>query len=365
MASASVKSRTRKCRQDGGRHGRNNFPRGRPGGEGASFSNGLAESLGDSWLPAAEGEPSPYAPKWVREGRANPGKVVPLRVPAAPQLVARARPRTPHPPRIRLRADPSLLADDAVLKTAAAAPLARSPAARRPGRRAIRSALALGMVARLMVAGCAAAAVAMLLLGVIPLPFRLGTSVRERDRRAGRPRQPSAIDGSPAASERRPRRRPTASPTVTVANDCGGAGARRDGVGPRDTGRRAGSGGARCRRGRAPGQARRGLSGAGRHRGRPPDPRPRRRGARSARRVFARARPTIPAVLKQLHVVGFKPDVAQARAWYEKAADYGSAEASRRLAALPSAILRGARTLRLPESPRRDPATPETRRVAG
>jgi TPR repeat protein len=40
-------------------------------------------------------------------------------------------------------------------------------------------------------------------------------------------------------------------------------------------------------------------------------------------------------VLKALHVVGFRPDIAQARAWYEKAAEYGSAEASRRLAALP------------------------------
>ena len=42
-----------------------------------------------------------------------------------------------------------------------------------------------------------------------------------------------------------------------------------------------------------------------------------------------------PAVLKQLHVVGFKPDVAQARAWYEKAAGYGATEAAARLAALP------------------------------
>jgi TPR repeat protein len=34
-------------------------------------------------------------------------------------------------------------------------------------------------------------------------------------------------------------------------------------------------------------------------------------------------------------VVSFRPDVAQARAWYEKAAEYGSADATQRLAALP------------------------------
>jgi TPR repeat protein len=33
-------------------------------------------------------------------------------------------------------------------------------------------------------------------------------------------------------------------------------------------------------------------------------------------------------------VVGVKADIAQARAWYEKAAEYGSAEASRRIATL-------------------------------
>ena len=42
-----------------------------------------------------------------------------------------------------------------------------------------------------------------------------------------------------------------------------------------------------------------------------------------------------PAVLRQLHVIGFRPDIAQARAWYEKAAGYGSVEATQRLAALP------------------------------
>jgi len=41
-----------------------------------------------------------------------------------------------------------------------------------------------------------------------------------------------------------------------------------------------------------------------------------------------------PVVLKQLGVLGFKPDVELARTWYEKAAQNGSTEAARRLPAL-------------------------------
>ena len=59
--------------------------------------------------------------------------------------------------------------------------------------------------------------------------------------------------------------------------------------------------------------------------------------ARDARAAFSLAATYDPAVLKKLRVVGFRPDVAQARAWYEKAAEYGSADATQRLAALPAA----------------------------
>jgi TPR repeat protein len=38
-----------------------------------------------------------------------------------------------------------------------------------------------------------------------------------------------------------------------------------------------------------------------------------------------------PAELARLHVIGAEPDVAQARAWYAKAAEQGSPEGSRRL----------------------------------
>jgi hypothetical protein len=42
-----------------------------------------------------------------------------------------------------------------------------------------------------------------------------------------------------------------------------------------------------------------------------------------------------PAFLSQRGVLGFSPDAAQARAWYEKAAELGSSDASRRLERLP------------------------------
>jgi TPR repeat protein len=43
-----------------------------------------------------------------------------------------------------------------------------------------------------------------------------------------------------------------------------------------------------------------------------------------------------PAILEKLGVHGFVPDVAMARAWYEKAKKFGSAEAPRRLELLAS-----------------------------
>lgn len=42
-----------------------------------------------------------------------------------------------------------------------------------------------------------------------------------------------------------------------------------------------------------------------------------------------------PNQLKQMGVVGIKPDIAQARAWYTKAGELGSAEAPKRITLLP------------------------------
>jgi hypothetical protein len=41
-----------------------------------------------------------------------------------------------------------------------------------------------------------------------------------------------------------------------------------------------------------------------------------------------------PIVLREMNVVGIRPDPEQARAWYERAAEFGSREASQRLIAL-------------------------------
>jgi TPR repeat protein len=43
-----------------------------------------------------------------------------------------------------------------------------------------------------------------------------------------------------------------------------------------------------------------------------------------------------PVILEKLGVHGFVPDVAMARAWYEKAKKFGSAEAPQRLERLAS-----------------------------
>ncbi|HVY57064.1 MAG TPA: hypothetical protein VHA77_04365 [Xanthobacteraceae bacterium] len=53
--------------------------------------------------------------------------------------------------------------------------------------------------------------------------------------------------------------------------------------------------------------------------------------ARNARAALALGATYDPVILRQLRVVGFSPDVAQARAWYEKAAEFGSSEAARRI----------------------------------
>src|SRR5262249_46657871 len=56
--------------------------------------------------------------------------------------------------------------------------------------------------------------------------------------------------------------------------------------------------------------------------------------AHSAQAALALGGMYDPAVLKQLGIHGVVPDLAQARNWYEKAREYGSEEAPRRLQAL-------------------------------
>jgi TPR repeat protein len=53
--------------------------------------------------------------------------------------------------------------------------------------------------------------------------------------------------------------------------------------------------------------------------------------AHSAQAALALGGMYDPIVLKELHIYGVTPDVAEARNWYKKAIEYGSAEASQRL----------------------------------
>jgi hypothetical protein len=56
--------------------------------------------------------------------------------------------------------------------------------------------------------------------------------------------------------------------------------------------------------------------------------------AHSAQAALALGGMYDPTVLKQLGILGVVPDIAEARSWYEKAKEYGSEEAPRRLQAL-------------------------------
>jgi hypothetical protein len=290
----------------------------------------------------AGGEPSAYAPRWARDVHrtahggaygAAPGaahKVVSLRTAAAPQLAPHDAPAAVYPPG-RRPTGPELLAEDEVLKRL----LQRhtpdpQPLVARPTRDPVGS--ALGMVARLIVAGCAAAVVVLLLVGVIPLPVRFAPSVVGSDV-AAQLTPTMTVATAPSAAAPRP-----ATPVATVSVRAGEAAPAAALAAPPATAA-------------APAQVDHSALDAG------DVDRLVKRGEdylaqgdiAAARLVLGRAaaahdpRAALslgatydPAVLRNLHVVGFSPDVAQARAWYETAAGYGSRDAAARLAALPS-----------------------------
>ncbi len=281
--------------------------------------------------PGAAAEPSRFAPKRVRDGNGAARKVVSLRLPAAPQLVpvdSSAAARRPT--------GPELLAEDEVLKRLLQRHPDAKPLAVKPTRDPV--GIALGMVARLIVAGCAAAGVVLLLAGVVPLPFQLGARIAGETATSAAPVAPVAL-GVPAApvaktasvaaappitvaaapSVAAP---PPATPVTTVSIVRAGA--------PAPTDARALDAGEverLVKRGEdylAQGD----IAAARLILGRAAE-------ARDPRAALSLGATYDPAVLRKLRVVGFKPDVAQARAWYEKAAGFGSSEAAARLAALP------------------------------
>ncbi|HLH90478.1 MAG TPA: hypothetical protein VKX28_18655 [Xanthobacteraceae bacterium] len=275
--------------------------------------------------PAHTSSPSPGgadsaadAPKRVRDSGMAARKVLPLRLPSAPQLVPAAAPAAKVSG--RRPTGPELLAEDEVLKrllqrhSPDPEPLPVKPARDPVG-------LALGMIARLIVAGCAVAVAALLLLGVVPLPFRLGASVASETPAVGVAPAYTVAAAQPVAMAE-PAPSPPATPVATVTVRAGE---------PMPADRWALDAGEierLVKRGEdylAQGD----IAAARLILGRAAE-------ARDARAALSLGATYDPAVLRKLHVVGFKPDIAQARAWYEKAAGYGSSEAAARLGALPT-----------------------------
>ena len=311
--------------------------------EGVMSVNGPAESSDQAPHSAADGEPSPFAPKRVRDAYVE-RKVVPLHLPAAPQLVPNAAPSdddaapAARGPRV---SGPELLAEDAVLKRLLQKQAPEpQPSSVKPESDAV--GLALGMVARVVVAGCAAAAIILLMLGIIPSPLRPGPAaqsevtpiaavakadaavpVRVADAGAGDGiAAPAATAAAPAVStgiatpDATPPARAPAAPARTAQASTSDEWA----LDAAEVERLVKRGEAYLAQGD--------IAAARLILGRAAE-------ARDARAAFSLAATYDPAVLKKLRTVGFRPDVAQARAWYERAAEYGSADATQRLAALP------------------------------
>jgi hypothetical protein len=294
-----------------------------------TLSNGPAANPGQPPRPARDGEPSPFAPKWAREGRHRPRTVVSLHQPmpmlAAPFQIG------PSPAAARpLPIEPS--ADETAIKRL----LPRHPfesqlVPMEPLRDPL--GLALGMIARLMVAGSAAAAVAMLLIGAIPMPFRPAPATTSAPPYAGPGRDAAGggrvVQFAPGYADRSSGTdmvTPPPTRVATVSVRPATAGAQASAVDQAALG--AGEVDRLVKRGEdylAQGD----VAAARLVLGRAAE-------ARDARATLSLASSYDPAVLTQLHVLGVKADIDLARTWYEKAVGYGSAEASRRLATLPT-----------------------------
>jgi hypothetical protein len=267
--------------------------------------------------------------------------VVPLRAAPAPQRAPVDPPATAYPAG-RRPTGPELLAEDEVLKRL----LQRhapdpQPLVARPTRDPV--VFALGMVARLIVAGCAAAIAALLLLGIIPLPIRLGSAVMNETAASVVPAVPGAAPTTATVAAAPPSARPQkATPVATVAVRVADAAPAASATVPAADAAFLPAVASADRLSLDAGEVDR-LVKRGEDYLAQGD-------LAAARLVFGRAATTHdpraalslgatydPAVLQKLHVVGFRSDVAQARAWYQKAATYGSQDAAARLAALPSA----------------------------
>jgi hypothetical protein len=299
-------------------------------------AQGAAHAGAPASAPAsAPKNPPKLVPTWLRDG-ARARRVMPLRTP--PQPASSALPAGPASGRSH-GADMAAHEGAAVKRLLQRSAPDATPPAVVPTRDPV--ALALGMVARLIVAGSAAAAVAMLLFGVVPLPFRLGATVATEGASTGS--VPAKIeerlgDGANANAMATP---PARVATVTVRAAPSVAASAAPSIAAPAAVPAASFAAAEessafdadeldrlIKRGEdylAHGD----IASARLVLGRAVT-------ARDARAALSLAETYDPVVLKRLNVLGFRPDPAQARTWYEKAAGYGSAEASRRLDALPS-----------------------------
>jgi len=307
-----------------------------------SSSHQPAETAAQPAHSARDGTPSPFAPKWA--GTARPRKIIPLRLSAAPQTATNSAP--PGSPAARV-SGPDLLAQDAAFRQFLGAK--SEPVAAQPLRDPV--GLALGVVARLIVAACAAAAVTMLLVGALPswrsaavksemlVPPRPAPAVETADA-ATRP----ATDASTVpATATLPATDPVATSAVPKdATPAGDAKAAADAAPVRvstvavharpadgaDPAALAPDEIAQLVRRGEDSLAQGDIAAARLILGRAAE-------AHDARAALSLGTTFDPVVLRQLHAIGFRPDIAQARAWYERAAGYGSSEAAQRLAALP------------------------------
>lgn len=314
------------------------------------LSNGPADTPVQAQSSSHDGETAPQAPKpapkWLREG-ARPRRMVPLRSSSSPQSASSTLP-VPYgtPP----RAIVDMPADEGV---AVKRLLQRSPEPKLPPVQAVPDpvGLALGVIARLIFAGSAAAAIAMLLFGIVPLPFQLRdgaassrTKIEERFGEDGnamalpparvttvtvRPPQPVAPPAAPpvappAAQVAAPPARPSAAlppATLPITPPAVRPAASDSALDADEIDRLVKRGEDYLAHGDIA-AARLVLTRAA--------------DSGAARAAFSLAQTFDPAVLKRLNVLGFKADVAQARAWYEKASASGSTEATRRLGELPN-----------------------------
>lgn len=280
-----------------------------------SLPNGQAETP-TQLRSTQDAEPAWFAPKRARDSGVR-RRVFPLRLPFAPQILPAHPAAPPASMLIGMGASgPDLLGDDVVLKRVLAPGPIPQPAPLPPLRDPV--GLALGVVARLMVAGCAAAAVAMLLIGTLPRSIKVAAPAT--DPNVAPPTETVSRAPQAAVAEPMPVREPDSAQPARVATiSVRSPQAPAAGRSFLDT-----EALVRLVRRGEDFLARGDIAAARLIFGRAAE-------ARDAGAALSLAETYEPEVLRRLNVLGVRPDIGQARSWYAKAAEYGSVEAARRL----------------------------------